>query len=149
MKIVKMRLQHLFKIISITKKIFQKNIKINLINSISLIKNHNKLKKYFKTKRKTNKTKFLNKNTLENIIDYNHSTDTEKNPTNKAKTQYNKCIENSRIKIALKKIILIAKKNNNNNKYKRNANTMDKNIFNYNYNNWIQSNQVIEVILIK
>ena len=73
----------------------------------------------------------------------------KKNPTNKAKTQYNKCIENSRIKIALKKIILIAKKNNNNNKYKRNANTMDKNIFNYNYNNWIQSNQVIEVILIK
>lgn len=110
-----------------------------IINSISIIKNHNKLKKYFKTK--TNKNKLLNKNTLDNINDYNHSNNnTEKSPLNKAKTQYNKSIDNSRIKIALKKNYFNCQKNNNN-KHKRNSNTIDNNnILNYNYNNSIQSN---------
>lgn len=132
------------------KKNYKNMRKINsaseIINSISTIKNRNKLKKYFKTK--INKNKLLNKNTLDNIIDYNYSTNTEKIPSNKAKTQ---SIENSRIKIALKKNYFSCK-NNNNNKHKRNSNTLDKNILNYNYNNYnnsIQSNRSYSHKIIK
>ena len=117
-----------------------------IINSISIIKNNNKLKKYFKTK--INKNKLLNKNTIDNIIDYNYSTNTEKIPSNKSKTQHSKSIENSRIKIALKKNYFSCQKNNDNNKHKRNSNTIDKNILNYNYNS-IQSSRSYSHKIIK
>ena len=130
------------------KKMRKINSASEIINSLSIIRGHKKLKKYLKEK--TNKNK-LNINNIENNnnIEYNFSYNTEKVPSNKTKTHYSKSIENSRMNHALNKGYLSCQNMNINNKNKKNSNTIDKNSLNYNYNSLTSNRSYCHRILNK
>ena len=130
------------------KKMRKINSASEIINSLSIIRGHKKLKKYLKEKSNKNK---LNINSIENNnnIEYNFSYNTEKVPSNKTKTHYNKSIENSRMNHALNKGYLSCQNMNINNKNKKNSNTIDKNSLNYNYNSLTSNRSYCHRILNK
>ena len=130
------------------KKMRKINSASEIINSLSIIRGHKKLKKYLKEKSNKNK---LNINSIENNnnIEYNFSYNTEKVPSNKTKTHYSKSIENSRMNHALNKGYLSCQNMNINNKNKKNSNTIDKNSLNYNYNSLTSNRSYCHRILNK